>query len=81
MLPEYLSGYVYYMLINSAAGEQVARQVAMRSATDNADEILGELRLLYNHMRQDAITTELNEIVGGEDALEDELRPRARKTF
>ncbi len=81
MLPEYLSGYVYYMLINSAAGEQVARQVAMRSATDNADEILGELRLLYNHMRQDAITTELNEIVGGEEALEDELRPKARKTF
>lgn len=81
MLPEYLAGYIYYMLINSAAGEQVARQVAMRSATDNADEILGELKLLYNHMRQDAITTELNEIVGGEDALEDSLRPRTRKTF
>lgn len=81
MLPEYLAGYLYYMLINSAAGEQVAREVAMRSATDNADEILSELKLLYNHMRQDAITTELNEIVGGEEALEDELRPRMRKTF
>lgn len=81
MLPEYLAGYLYYMLINSAAGEQVARQVAMRSATDNADEILGELRLLYNHMRQDAITTELNEIVGGEDALEDTLIPRTRRFF
>ena len=67
------------MLINSAAGEQVARQIAMRSATDNADDILSELHLLYNHMRQDAITTELNEIVGGEDALEDTFVPRARK--
>ena len=81
MLPEYLAGYLYYMLINSAAGEQVARQVAMRSATDNADDILAELKLLYNHMRQDAITTELNEIVGGEDALEDSVRPRTRKPF
>lgn len=81
MLPEYLAGYLYYMLINSAAGEQVARQVAMSSATDNADEILDTLKLLYNHMRQDAITTELNEIVGGEEALDDELRPRARKHF
>jgi F-type H+-transporting ATPase subunit gamma len=72
MLPEYLSGFLYYMLINSAAGEQVARQIAMRSATDNANEILSEMKLLYNHMRQEAITTELNEIVGGEDALKDE---------
>ena len=59
----------------------VARQIAMRSATDNADDILSELHLLYNHMRQDAITTELNEIVGGEDALEDTFVPRARKFF
>lgn len=81
LLPEYLAGYLYYMLINSAAGEQVARQIAMRSATDNADDILSELHLLYNHMRQDAITTELNEIVGGEDALEDTFVPRARKFF
>lgn len=53
----------------------------MRSATDNADDILSELHLLYNHMRQDAITTELNEIVGGEDALEDTFVPCARKFF
>jgi F-type H+-transporting ATPase subunit gamma len=78
MLPEYLSGYLYYMLINSAAGEQVARQVAMRSATDNANEMLTELKLLYNHIRQEAITTEINEIVGGEESLEDLLRPRSR---
>lgn len=69
MLPEYLAGYLYYMLINSAAGEQVARQVAMQSATENADDILSELKLIYNHMRQDAITTEINEIVGGQDGL------------
>jgi len=55
--------------------------MAARSRTDNADDILSELHLLYNHMRQDAITTELNEIVGGEDALEDTFVPRARKFF
>ena len=79
LLPEYLAGYIYYMLINSAAGEQVARQVAMRSATDNADEILQSLRLLYNHVRQDAITTELNEIVGGEEALAEILNLRKQR--
>ncbi|WP_251197253.1 ATP synthase F1 subunit gamma [Anaerotardibacter muris] len=79
LLPEYLAGYIYYMLINSAAGEQVARQVAMRSATDNADDILRELRLVYNHVRQDSITTELNEIVGGEEALAETLLQKKGK--
>lgn len=81
LLPEYLAGYLYYMLINSAAGEQIARQVAMQSATENANEILDSLKLLYNHLRQDAITTELNEIVGGEEALEAILKPKARRSF
>lgn len=79
LLPEYLSGYLFYMLINSAAGEQVARQLAMSTATDNADDLLGTLKSLYNHIRQEAITTELNEIVGGSENLEDELGPRMRK--
>lgn len=69
LLPEYLAGYLFYMLINSSAGEQVSRQAAMRSATDNADEILEDLHLLYNHLRQDSITNEINEIVGGAEAL------------
>lgn len=79
LLPEYLSGYLYYMLINSAAGEQVSRQAAMKNATDNADDILHDLHLLYNHVRQDAITTEINEIVGGAEGLTDVDDRRSRR--
>ncbi len=68
------------MLINSAAGEQVSRQAAMKNATDNADDILHDLHLLYNHVRQDAITTEINEIVGGAEGLSDIDGRRSRKT-
>lgn len=71
LLPEYLSGYFYYVLIESAAAEQAARRNAMKNATDNANEMIETLNRVYNRVRQGAITTEINEIVGGAAALED----------
>ena len=71
LLPEYMSGCLYYLLIDSAAAEQAARRNAMKNATDNANEMIETLNRLYNRVRQGAITTEINEIVGGAAALED----------
>ena len=68
---EYLRTDVYFALVDSAAAEQGARRTAMKSATDSATEMIESLTRLYNRVRQDAITTELNEIVGGASALED----------
>lgn len=70
-LPEYVAGHFYYMLIDSAAAEQAARRNAMKNATDNANEMIETLNRVYNSVRQGAITTEINEIVGGASALED----------
>ena len=71
LLPEYMAGCLYYLLIDSAAAEQAARRNAMKNATDNANEMIETLNRLYNRVRQGAITTEINEIVGGAAALED----------
>lgn len=69
LLPTYIRTTIFNALLDSAAGEQVARRVAMQAATDNADEMVDTLTRLYNSVRQGAITTELNEIVGGAEAL------------
>ena len=71
LMKAYLRNCFYYALIDSAAGEQGARRNAMKSATDNANEMVSTLTRLYNRVRQGAITTEINEIVGGAAALED----------
>lgn len=71
MMPAYMRTMFYQTLIDSAAGEQGARRNAMKAATDNANEIEINLTRLYNRVRQGAITTEINEIVGGAAALED----------
>ena len=71
LLPAYLRTSIYRALIDSAAGEQAARRSAMHSATDNATEMVETLSRLYNRVRQGAITTEINEIVGGAAALEE----------
>jgi F-type H+-transporting ATPase subunit gamma len=71
LLPAYMRTMFYATLIDSAAGEQGARRNAMKAATDNAIEMETNLTRLYNRVRQGAITTELNEIVGGAAALED----------
>lgn len=71
LVPDYVVTMVYHALLDSAAAEQGARRRAMKSATDNATEIISTLQRSYNRARQAAITTELNEIVGGAAALED----------
>jgi F-type H+-transporting ATPase subunit gamma len=69
LLPRYVDARVYASLLNAAASEHAARQRAMKSATDNADELITTLTRRMNRVRQDAITTEIMEIVGGAEAL------------
>ena len=69
LLPRFVEMQVYHAILESIASEQSARMVAMRSATDSANELMGDLTLLYNKARQEAITTELLDIAGGAAAL------------
>ncbi|MFT5142736.1 MAG: F-type H+-transporting ATPase subunit gamma, partial [Thalassolituus oleivorans] len=69
LVPKYLNFQVWRALLESNAAEQGARMVAMDSATNNAEDLLKELKLKYNRARQDAITKELIEITSGADAL------------
>ena len=69
--PDAESVMFYYALLDSAAVEQGARSNAMKSATDNANEMVSTLTRVYNRVRQGAITTEITEIVGGAAALEE----------
>lgn len=71
LMKAYLRNAYYYALLDSAAGEQGARRNAMKSATDNANEMISTLTRVYNRVRQGAITTEITEIVGGAAALEE----------
>ena len=68
IVPEYLGGILYGALCESRAAEQAARRTAMDSATQNADEMIGQLSLKFNQARQAAITQEITEIVAGSDA-------------
>lgn len=70
ILPRYLTSVVYRALVENAACEQGARRVAMKSATDNAGEMIETLTRSYNRARQAQITQEIAEIVGGAAALE-----------
>ena len=65
IVPEYLGGVVYGALCESRAAEQAARRTAMDSATQNAEEMIGDLSLKFNRARQAAITQEITEIVAG----------------
>ena len=69
LLPRFVEMEVYHAILESIASEQSARMVAMRSATDNASELIQDLTLMYNKARQEAITTELLDISGGAAAL------------
>jgi F-type H+-transporting ATPase subunit gamma len=69
LLPRYVEARVYAALLNAAASEHAFRQRAMKSATDNADELIRNLSITMNRARQDSITTEIMEIVGGAEAL------------
>ncbi|MEN1967686.1 ATP synthase F1 subunit gamma [Lentibacillus sp. N15] len=70
LLPQYAESLIYGALLDGKASEHAARMNAMRSATDNATDIIDDLSLTYNRARQAAITQEITEIVGGVAALE-----------
>ncbi len=65
LIPRYINLMVYTALLDSNASEHAARMVAMQTATDNADELINQLNLQFNKSRQQAITNELLDIVGG----------------
>ena len=69
LLPKYLETVIYGALIQSAASELSSRMMAMSSATDNAQDLIAQLILNYNKVRQASITREISEIVGGAEAL------------
>ncbi len=70
LLPRFVEMEIYHAILESIASEQSARMVAMRNATDSANELIGDLTLLYNKARQEAITRDLLDIIGGVVALE-----------
>jgi F-type H+-transporting ATPase subunit gamma len=69
LIPKSLRSRIYSVILDSAAAEQAARMVAMQIATDNAGDILDELTVQYNKQRQQSITNELLDIIGGAEAL------------
>ena len=71
LLPRYVEARIYAALLNAAASEHAFRQRAMKSATDNAEELIKSLSIVMNRARQASITSEIMEIVGGAAALDD----------
>lgn len=69
LLVRYVESQVYQAVIENNACEQASRMLAMKNATENAGDLIGELQLIYNKARQSAITQEISEIVGGAAAL------------
>ena len=69
LMIRYIESLVYQGVVENVACEQAARMVAMKSATDNADDLIDELQLIYNKARQTAITQEISEIVSGAAAV------------
>ncbi len=61
----YIEGMIYQAVLENLASEHAARMLAMKNATDNAGDLIDELKLVYNKARQAAITQEISEIVGG----------------
>ncbi|MFT4299549.1 MAG: F0F1 ATP synthase subunit gamma [Aeromicrobium sp.] len=71
LLPKYVNSRIYYCLLQAAASELAARQKAMKSATDNAEDLIQKYTRIANQARQAGITQEISEIVGGANALAD----------
>ena len=69
IIPRFTALRVYQAILESLASEHAARMIAMRNATDNAHELVGALQLAYNKVRQQAITNDILDIVGGAEAL------------
>ncbi len=70
LLPRFVEMQIYHAVLESIASEQSARMVAMRNATDSASDMVDALTLMMNKVRQESITRELLDIVGGVAALE-----------
>ena len=70
LLPRFVEMQIYHAILEAIASEQSARMVAMRAATDNASELAGDLTLPMNKLRQESITNELLDLIGGQIALE-----------
>ena len=69
LLKRYIETQIYQAVIENNACEQAAKMIAMKNASENAEEIIKELQLVYNNARQASITQELSEIVGGAAAI------------
>ncbi len=69
LVPSYIQSAVYGAMIEASVSEQAARRIAMDAATDNANDMIDQLVLSYNRARQELITREISEIVGGAEAL------------
>ena len=69
LMMRYVESLIYHAVAENMASEQSARMVAMKAASDNAKNVIGELKLVYNKARQAAITKEISEIVGGAAAV------------
>jgi F-type H+-transporting ATPase subunit gamma len=70
IVPASFKARLFKCFLDAAVSEQIARMVAMKSATDNADDMIRSIRAQYNRARQSQITSELSEIIGGAAALE-----------
>ena len=71
LLPQYEESLIYGAIIDAKSSEHASRMTAMKSATDNATNMINDMTIQYNRVRQTAITQEITEIVGGASALED----------
>ena len=71
LLPQYAESLIYGAIIDAKTAEHASRMTAMKSATDNAANLISDLTIQYNQLRQTAITQEINEIVGGAEALKE----------
>ena len=69
ILPMYAQDMIYGVILDAKASEHASRMNSMKSATDNADEIIQKLQLLYNRARQNEVTSELIDIIGGANAI------------
>lgn len=74
----YVTGFLYGVLVEGSASEENARMMAMQSATDNAEKMLSELSIEYNRVRQAAITQEITEVIGGAKALKKKKKKQER---
>ncbi len=79
IVPRFTELQLYQALLESQASEHSARMVSMRNASDNATQLIGDLTLVYNKVRQAAITAEILDIVGGAEALQSSINSAADK--